>query len=612
MIKPGFVIKKLQLTGYGQKPAIIQLEKGLNLITGPSDCGKSYIFQCINYMLGASTIPKQIPEAKYYEDALLEIFDYQGNPYTLQRSIKGGNFRLYETEIKNISEASEFKTLGSKHDSDDENTVSAFFLKLNKLYNKKVRTNARGATRSVSYRDIIKFLMVSETRITTEDSVIHTDSIINKTVESNIFKLITTGRDDSGVIAILPKKEKDKRTGKVELLDEIITEIDNELTNEEANLSTEEIKKNIEKLDKSFSELKNRYSKLNVQFKVLEEKRNLELSKIRVKQSREKVLNELYKRSSLLKNQYETDISRLKSTIETSTLLLGNHTFNNECPLCKNKIKEKCKDDQVNKIIDSCEFEIRKIVSLLNELIQSEKVILNETEELKIAIDEIQNSIDNYSNEINEGVGKEIDEIISLMQKMTQKRSRLNDILNLKNRYKKFLDQRNQVHSSIPKSNAKAEFDSISTSSLTDFCNYYKKVLEGINFPELTSVSFSEENNDFVISGNDRKLSGKGIRAIVYACFIVTVNEYINDKKYSLGVPVLDSPLVTYKKRNANSEEIPVDLAMDFYRYISRNKNITQFIIIENEDPPNDIKNNINHIEFGSSPNSIRKGFIPE
>ncbi|MFZ1617771.1 MAG: hypothetical protein WAT41_10520, partial [Flavobacteriales bacterium] len=137
-------------------------------------------------------------------------------------------------------------------------------------------------------------------------------------------------------------------------------------------------------------------------------------------------------------------------------------------------------------------------------------------------------------------------------------------------------------------------------------------VLNGINYPKLTAVSYSEDKSDFVISGEDRSLFGKGYRAIIYASFIVAIQELLFNRSYSVGIPVLDSPLVTYKKPSSNNEEIPIDLAMDFYRYISRNKLLNQIIIIENEEPPEDILDNINQIIFTRSETIGRYGFIPK
>lgn len=81
----------------------------------------------------------------------------------------------------------------------------------------------------------------------------------------------------------------------------------------------------------------------------------------------------------------------------------------------------------------------------------------------------------------------------------------------------------------------------------------------------------------------------------------------MEEKFYRIRIPVLDSPLFTYKKPDANGEGIKLNLAMDFYRYLSKSK-IKQIIIIENEEPPVDIRDKINHIIFAG----VNNGFIPQ
>ena len=81
----------------------------------------------------------------------------------------------------------------------------------------------------------------------------------------------------------------------------------------------------------------------------------------------------------------------------------------------------------------------------------------------------------------------------------------------------------------------------------------------------------------------------------------------MEEKFYRIRIPVLDSPVVTYKKPDANGEGIKLNLAMDYYRYLSKSK-IKQIIIIENEEPPVDIRDKINHIKF----TGLNNGFIPQ
>ena len=97
MNKYGFFIKRLELSGSAVETKSIQFKKGLNVIFGSSDTGKTFIFECINYMLGSTTLKKSIPESENYNLVVLVIETYNGKEYKLERSLKGGNFNLFDS-----------------------------------------------------------------------------------------------------------------------------------------------------------------------------------------------------------------------------------------------------------------------------------------------------------------------------------------------------------------------------------------------------------------------------------------------------------------------------------------------------------------------------------
>ncbi|WP_233899315.1 AAA family ATPase [Tenacibaculum piscium] len=601
-MKAGFILKELRLVGESLNKASIVFEKGVNVITGPSNVGKSYIFQCLNYMFGGSKPPKDIKQARAYEFIYLEIRDNKNEPFTLLSDLKGGNFKLYNSSIDDIKETDEFEPLSRRHNPASQKTISAFLLKLNNLSGKKIRTNKSGKTRQISYRDIVKFSMVNETRITTEDSiVVHNDR--DKTIESSVLKLIATGKDDSSIISPLTTNQIANRKGKLEILKEFISDNTDELKAYKVEPSSILIETNsiIERLSEKHSNLQN-------QFNEIENKRKENLKTLYKKQSRKRIIDELYKRSDLLKLHYYSDISRLKSTTETSILLNEeNHSTNGNCPLCNGEIKEECSISDINKIIDSCSKEIQKVEYLIQELIESEKVLKEETNSISLEVLNLENIIEKFTLELDKGVGLEMGLIIEQINKQNEKKSHLLGALYKFEQLEKFKTEKEKLENSLPSSSSKETFENISTASLTPLSKSIKSVLKGYNYPKLTDVSYSEDKNDFVISGEDRNLSGKGVRAIIYSAFILGLQELILKKEYSIGVPIIDSPLVSYKKsENIGAERISDDLAMDFYRYICNQSDLEQIIVIENEVPPLDIKGNINHIKY-----TRENGFIP-
>lgn len=90
-MKFGFAFRRLALIGPGKVPAEVTFMRGLNVIGGPSDSGKSFIAQCIDYALGGGAAPKEIPEAEGYSSVVIDIeANSDGRVYSLERSLRGG------------------------------------------------------------------------------------------------------------------------------------------------------------------------------------------------------------------------------------------------------------------------------------------------------------------------------------------------------------------------------------------------------------------------------------------------------------------------------------------------------------------------------------------
>ena len=194
-MKFGFALRRLSLIGQGKAPAEVTFERGLNVIAGPSDSGKSFIAHCLDYALGGGDTPKDIPQAEGYSSVVIDIeANSDGRVYSLERSLRGG-------EVLCKTDGQPDRVLAAKHQGGKEDTVSQFLLDLSGLGTKKVRTNEQGKTRPLSFRDIARLVIIDEETIIKEDSPVLSGQFMSKTVESGVFRLLLTGTDDSSVIA---------------------------------------------------------------------------------------------------------------------------------------------------------------------------------------------------------------------------------------------------------------------------------------------------------------------------------------------------------------------------------------------------------------------------
>src|SRR4051812_13430893 len=91
----GLQLRFIRFLGPAKEPAEFTFTPGLNILWGSSDTGKTFLVQGIDFMLGASKL-RDIPERVGYDRILLGITTAEGKDYTIQRSIDGGRFRLFD------------------------------------------------------------------------------------------------------------------------------------------------------------------------------------------------------------------------------------------------------------------------------------------------------------------------------------------------------------------------------------------------------------------------------------------------------------------------------------------------------------------------------------
>jgi len=603
----GYIIRELRLTGPTTSPAFVRFQKGLNIISGPSNTGKTYIFQCINYMLGGSTAPKNIVEARNYAYCYLEIETTGGKLYILKSDLSGGDFHVYDGAIDDLKENTTFKRYNRKHSDSEEESISQFFLSLCQLTGKKLKMNVNGKKRGLSYRDLVRLALVDETNIVTDKSLIVSVQYVNQTVERSVFKLVLTGKDDSHLIEKLSTKEITHRKGKIEMLTDLIAGVDKDM----AGLTVQNFEpEQLEKTESGIASLHRQLSSLDIVYTDLTNQRGehyKELSKFT--EGREE-LQGVLERSRILASQYSSDASRLLSTIEACELLEAIPGEIYECPVCHSGLEKEISSVDVLTVAEACKTEYTKIGLLQNELVSSQDILQRDISGLDESISTTRNFISKLSEEIEEQVQQKINSSVSNLEKLQS----VNDVLKrydlLNERRKSLVDSKNFIASTLSKKRKDDSGDNNLSSIIYPLTEQMQKILAACHYPGLTTMSFNEDKVDFIISGQDRELPGKGYRAIIYSTFVVGIQKLLATQPFSIGVPVLDSPFVTYRKPEAGQEGIPIDLAMDFYRYLATS-GLDQVIIMENEEPPSDIESSVNHIVFTQSSEIGRYGFIP-
>ena len=605
MNRTGFQLTQLALKGPNVDDAIIKFGPGLNVISGPSDTGKTFISECIDYAFGASSKPSDVPEAKDYDKIELEIAVLSsGVHYTLQRSLRGGPACL-----STLNEPD--RLLGEKHQAGNKDTISSFMLSLCGLDGRLVRTNSRGTTRPISFRDVSQLVLVTEEEIIRKESPIHSGERTDATVENSVFRLLLTGLDDTSVIET-PKKEIRiaENKGREELLNTLVEQTRSKLESLSPGIAKPELNTQLQRIEASILE-----SSVEIQNKQdaaasLEDKRKAVWISLREHQSKHAVLTELQNRFSLLKSQYISDLNRLECIADAGDKL--DQIDQTLCPVCGAEPKYHSKNNADHKVAIisvaiACAHEVEKLqllmIDLDNTIHQNGDVlhkvamlIADQKEQLQLIEGDLST---HFKPRLSDAVNR-LQEDRSLQAKVREA-IELHDQLEVLNGFRRAVE-----------SNSKPEFlKSAGSFHTEEFALRVEEVLRAWQFPELRRVTFNDSDQDILVSGRKRADHGKGVRAITHAAFTIGLMYYCNDKRMPHpGFVVIDSPLVVYREPDSGETGFSRTLKDLAYKHLAAQADRGQIIILENEDPPADMPDVATLIHFTGAQHG-RKGFIP-
>ena len=596
-MKFGFAFRRLALIGPGKVPAEVTFMRGLNVIGGPSDSGKSFIAQCIDYALGGGAAPKDIPEAEGYSSVVIDIeANSDGRVYSLERSLRGG------------------EVLWGK-----EYTVSQFLLDLSGLGSKKVRTNEQGKTRPLSFRDIARLVIIDEETVIKEDSPVLSGQFTSKTVESGVFRLLLTGTDDSSIIAKEDSKvAKGRQAGKVELLEGLLKATRERLAElGEAVSSLAEEHDRLTRIEALIQTALAERNAAQASVVPLQTKRSTAWKALKAVQSKLAVLSELQMRFDLLGQQYESDLRRLEAIAEAGVRL--DQLKEERCPIC-GALAEHQHHEHPKAIptpadvSQACKAEAAKTSKLLQDLQTTRAANASEIEQLQGTRDTRQAELDAISSELNE-----------LMEQLVDVASKKVDELRVRAEYcRKAIEHLERIQeleellqeANRPKKKQKMAVAgaAVSTAQADPFSREVEALLKAWHFPDLDRVSFSENDQDVVISGRARKSHGKGVRAITRAAFnLALLRLCIEGERPFPNFVLIDSPLLVYEEPDAGESTFPQDIKKHFWESVKASFTDAQVIIIENRNqvPDDGPLSNVNVIRFTGNDQG-RRGFIPE
>jgi predicted ATP-dependent endonuclease of OLD family len=189
--------------------ATLHFEKGLNIVAGASDTGKSFILDTIDYMMGAGKSLEGLDELEKFDTLYMEIRTFESElAYTIKRDLEGGSFYI---KLGSIAQNGDEVKYAPRSSSTNEQNISSFLLGLVGLNSIQLTcSDSTKKTRKLSFRDVAHITLINEVKMFTKDSPLLSGNPATKTAERSFFEYLISQTDSSQVIKV--EKEEIRKT----------------------------------------------------------------------------------------------------------------------------------------------------------------------------------------------------------------------------------------------------------------------------------------------------------------------------------------------------------------------------------------------------------------
>ena len=311
------VLKRLKSTGPDREDAVLDFGKKRTLIRGPSDTGKSYIRDCLWFLLGGDKLPKTFPLSAGYQELQLH-FESDDIEYQVRRALIGGQPKVY-CRAKGNEEELAFEPL--------EDDLSELLVKLSGAIGKQIirSLSDRGA---VTGDDIRHWALWSQTAILSENPTSGEGFAVTKRTAS--FNLFLTGVDDS-------KVELRKKTSEVERIKGQLSSAEDALTRVQAGLSKDakrdDVANALERVDEVLVAMSSQYDQRAAKLRAVRREIVEASQQLARATNGRNHAQSMVSRFELLEQKYSNDLERLGAANEGVAFFEELPAV--PCPLCR-------------------------------------------------------------------------------------------------------------------------------------------------------------------------------------------------------------------------------------------------------------------------------------
>ncbi len=566
-----FYISKVTATGTGKTPAIVTFNRGLNIICGVSDSGKTCVLKSIQFAMGVIRKPFE-KEQTGYDRVSLDITTPNGS-LKLSRSI-GRNIVNVVSDIASIDSGDydiEYKGSGNKRP-----VLNELWLKLIGINKLPMIISTQDFTRQrLKWNTIMRLFWLKEQDIENPKSVLLPSSPTQEPYFFAVLLFLLAGNDYPDA----EEQDKDeiskaKRDAVRQFVNGRITQMSKkreELQKVLFSFDNFDIELEMQKLIDNLTETEEAIVAATAESKDL-------LSTLLDFKEKESETKVTYSHFQSLKTQYTADIKRLTFIVDGEKHI---HSLdkNKKCPFCDGNFQPKEKESY----IEASRAELNRIIKQLQGLSESENdvvSILNDTEQKIKNIEERRTEIEDWINSELTPLADKLKEGIQQYRTYIQIQQESDVLHNVSQEWITELQkQENNQDSNKPKFKPKEHFpvnfnsriDEIAYSILTD-CKY-----ENLNTAHFNMGTFDLEVNGYAKEDGH----GKGYWAFINTVLGLTFRKYLQeDALYKLGLFVVDTPLLGLDQ--GVEDNAPTSMRTALFQYFIDNQSEGQMIVVEN------------------------------